>query len=35
MRQQRELPHSWLLIGMTIIVASAAAVFSVLILLAG
>lgn len=35
MRQERELPHSWLLIGMTIIVASAAAVFSVLILLAG
>ncbi|MDR6555752.1 putative membrane protein [Arthrobacter pascens] len=35
MRHKRELPHSWLLIGMTIVVASAAAVFSVLILLAG
>ncbi|MGN7253202.1 hypothetical protein [Arthrobacter sp. SAFR-023] len=35
MRHNRELPHSWLLITMTIVVASAAAVFSVLILLAG
>jgi putative membrane protein len=35
MRHNRELPHSWLLIMMTIVVASAAAVFSVLILLAG
>lgn len=35
MRHHRELPHSWLLIGMTIVVALAAAVFCVLILLAG
>jgi putative membrane protein len=35
MRHNRELPHSWLLIAMTIVVASAAAVFSVLIVLAG
>ena len=35
MRHNRELPHSWLMIGMTIVVAGAAAIFSVLILLAG
>lgn len=35
MRNNRELPHSWLMLGMTIIVASAATVFSFLILLVG
>lgn len=34
MRHKLELPHSWLLIGMTIVVASTASAFSVLILLA-
>lgn len=32
MRHNRELPHSWLMMGMTIIVAGSAAVFSALIL---
>ena len=35
MRHDRELPHSWLMIGMTIVVAGAAAIFSILILTAG
>lgn len=35
MRHKRDLPHSWLLIGTTIAVASASAVFSVLILVMG
>lgn len=32
MRHNRELPHSWLMLGMTVIVSLAAIVFAVLIL---
>jgi putative membrane protein len=34
MRHRRELPHAWLLVAMTVVVAAAAGVFAVLILLA-
>ena len=34
MRHRRELPHAWLLVAMTAVVAAAAAVFAALILLA-
>lgn len=33
MRNQQELPHAWLLVGMTAVVSGAAMVFGVLILL--
>jgi putative membrane protein len=33
MRHNRELPHSWLLLGMSVVVALSALVFAVLILL--
>jgi putative membrane protein len=32
MRNEQELPHSWMLLGMTAVVAAAAVVFAVLIL---
>ena len=32
MRNEQELPHSWMLLGMTVVVAAAALVFAVLIL---
>ena len=34
MRNKRELPHAWLLVGMTVVVALAALVFAALILFA-
>lgn len=33
MRNQQELPHAWLLVAMTAVIAGAAAVFGILILL--
>lgn len=34
MRRNQELPHAWLLIAMTVVIAAAAGVFALLILLA-